>query len=356
MMKKTIMIGIAVFIIALLVEFNLKPILVDAPKEETNKLETDEGTMLSEYYPFLENTMLSYEGQGNEFASQDIYFEFIRGNRAQIKVKNAGTNILRVLELNNGTLSEIYHEGEFYHIEDLLDIKAQKQDILLMEPLEVGTTWRSSDGYEKKITSLDANLDTPYESFKDALEVTTVFEEERVQKDYFVKGIGLVGKIYRDKDATITTLLKDKIDKPMTQEMLVFYPLKDDMDVVFVRDTLEFTTNAKLEEILESKLKNPPDEKLGLSLPPSAVINSVHLDRSNWVAKIDFNESVIRDLNVGSSYEYSVLKSIVNTIGKFYDTEQVYISMDGRPYESGHIAIQEGETFKVDVEDVKEFK
>ncbi|TJX14312.1 hypothetical protein E9840_06550 [Tissierella creatinini] len=356
-MRKMMEVGLLILLIAtLFVGCKLSPDVVDAPIQEGGVSKTDEANMIDEYFPFLENTMLVYEGEGNEFASQDVYFEFIRGNRAQIKVMNPGTNILRVLELSDGSLSEIYHEGEFYHIEDLLDVMAEKQDIILKEPLERGTTWVSTDGYEKKITSLDAQIETPYGSLE-ALEVTTVFDQERLQKDYFVKGIGFVARVYKDGDTEIKTLLKEIRNIPMTQEMLVYYPLKDNsMEVVFIRDSLEFTTNANIEKILESKMKNPPDERLGLTLPPGAIINSVHLDRSSWVAKVDFNESFIRDLNVGSSYEAAVLNSIVNTIGKFYDTEEVYISMNGRPYESGHIAIQEGETFKVDLENIEEFK
>lgn len=356
-MKKFIKLAIiSILVVVLLVGCMVGPQTSDASPEENQVLGGSVNNEVADYYPFLENTSLIYNGQGNEYASQEIYFEFIRGNRAQMKVMNPGTNILRVLEIGDGVLAEIYHEGEFYHIEDLLDITAKKQDIILKGPIEVGNTWLSQDGYEKTISSLDAEIKTPYGSFE-ALELTTDFGDMRVQKDYFVKGIGFVGRIYQDGDMVVTTLLEDIRQRSMSQEMLVFYPLKDNsMDVVFVRDSLEFTTNAHIEKILESKLKNPPDERLGLSLPPSGIINSVHLDKSKWIAKVDFNESFVRDLNVGSSYEAAVLKSIVNTIGKFYDTEEVYISMDGRPYESGHIAIQEGETFKVDMENVKEFK
>lgn len=355
-MKRRIELGIFTILMAvLLVGCMIGPQTTDASPEIPVALDSKSNDLL-DYYPFLENTMLSYAGQGNEYASQDVYFEFIRGNRAQIKVMNPGTNILRVLEFNDGILSEIYHEGEFYYIEDLLDIKAKKQDIILKEPIEVGNTWASQDGYEKTITSLDAQIDTPYDSFE-ALEVTTDFGDHRIQRDYFVKGIGFVGRVYKDGDMEVKTLLDDIRQRSMSQEILVFYPLKDNsMEVGFVRDSLDFTTNADIEKILESKLKSPPDERLGLSLPPSAIINSTHLDKSSWVAKVDFNESFIRDLNVGSSYEAAVVTSIVNTIGKFYDTEEVYISMDGRPYESGHITIQEGETFKVDMDNVKEFK
>ncbi len=49
---------------------------------------------LSDYFPFLEKTMLSYEGVGNEFAEQDIYFDFIDGNRARLESLTQGPIVL----------------------------------------------------------------------------------------------------------------------------------------------------------------------------------------------------------------------------------------------------------------------
>ena len=44
-----------------------------------------------------------------------------------------------------------------------------------------------------------------------------------------------------------------------------------------------------------------------------------------------FSEEFADDLNVGSAQEAEMLKSVVNTLGKFYDVEKVYITIEGLP-------------------------
>lgn len=327
----------------------------DKLMEESIATNVDDSISVLEYFPFLEDTILEYSGEGNEFAAQSIYFEYIEGNRAQIKISNSGTNIIKILELKDGALSEIYLEGEFYHIENMINTKAQKQEIILKEPLELGNTWYTQDGYEKEITDLNIVIDTPYNALE-AIEVTTTFEEGRYQKDYYSRGIGLVARLYIDGDYKVTTLLNSIKKDSINQEILVYYPLKESGKTVFIQDKLSFNTNDKIEKLIENKLKYPPSERLGLSLPIGVVVNSIRLDRSEWIVKIDFSSELLTDLNAGSAYEYEILKSLVNTLGKYYDTDKVYISIDGMPYESGHFAIKEGEVFKVDIEDIVEFK
>lgn len=313
------------------------------------------GLSISDYFPYLENTILQYEGEGNEFAEQDVYYEFIEKNRAQVKIINPGTNLVKVLELKAGVLSEIFFEGEFYHIENMINSKVEKQDIILKEPLKVGTSWSTVGGNIKEITSLDSKITTPYGSFV-ALEVTTRYEENRLEKEYYSEGIGLVMREYIDGESVIRTSLSNIENTSYKPNMLLFYPHKEDGTTVYIQDTLNFNTNDKVEKLIENKLKNPPSEGLGISLPSGVSINSIYLDRSKWIVKVDFSKELLTDLNAGSSYENQILISIVNTLGKFYDTDKVYISVEGRPYESGHFAIREGEAFKVNTEGIEEFK
>ncbi len=325
----------------------------DNIKEKTVD-QMDSDLLIPIYYPFLENTLLEYEGEGNEYAEQKTYFEFIENNRAQIKVMNPGTNLIRILEYKEGALTEVYLEGEFYHIENMLNTKATKHDILLKEPLEVGNSWITQDGYQREITSMDSKIDTPYGQL-DALEVTTRFDEGKYQKDYYSKGIGFVARIYVDGDMKVKTLLSEIDNTTLDHEMRIFYPMNDGESIVFINDKTSFPTNGSIDKMLEDKLKNPPSDKLSRVLPEKVSIKKLYFDRSNWIVKVDLSDNFLEELNAGSTYEYNVIKSIVNTLGRFYDTEKVSISIDGRPYESGHIQLTEGETFKV-TEDTVEFK
>lgn len=310
---------------------------------------------ISEYIPFLENTILEYEGIGNEFAEQSVFYEFIDGNKAQMKVRNPGTNLIKILELKDGSLTEIYREGEFYHIENMLHTKGNMQEIILMEPLELGNTWITATGLEKEITGIDVSVDTPYKSFN-ALEVTTSFDEGRYQKEYFAKGIGLVSRIYVDGEYEVKTMLKDIKKAGLEQSIELFYPLEDNDSSAYIQDTLVFNTNGSVEKLIEDKLKNPVNDQLSNVLPNNVSINSINIDRTEWILKVDLSDNFLSELNAGSAYEYEVLRSLINTLGKFFDTEEVYISIAGRPYESGHLQLVEGEVFKVDLEGIKEHK
>ena len=151
-------------------------------------------------------------------------------------------------------------------------------------------------------------------------------------------------------------MLKDLKETELEQNIELFYPLKDNSQTVYVQDTIAYTTNSNIEKLIEDKLKNPIEDQLTQVLPDNVSLNSLNLDRSEWVLKVDLSDNFLSELNAGSSYEYEVLRSLVNTLGKFFDTEEVYISIAGRPYESGHLQLSEGEFFKVNLEDIKEYK
>ena len=57
-------------------------------------------------------------------------------------------------------------------------------------------------------------------------------------------------------------------------------------------------------------------------------------------------------MNAGSSFEALILQSLTNTLGNYYGVQEVYITIDGGPYESGHIIIEEGEPSTVNYDNV----
>ena len=304
---------------------------------------------ISDYFPFKENLIYEYEGIGNEFAEQKIYFEFIEDNKAQLKIINPATNVVKVIEQGDDFIREIYYEGEFYHIENLLNTKGQQDNVLLKEPLVLGNSWTTADGYKRSITALDKEITTPMDSYK-ALEVTTDFGEARSQKHYYVADIGMVASIYEDDSGRVETLLKSMTNLPLKHNIELYYPSNSDIKTVYTTSTIDFYTNQSIEKLLEDLMKNPPSSDLMPVIPSSAVINSIKLDRTNWSVRVDFSIELLTDMNAGTSLETEILKSIVNTLGRFYDVENVYISVDGKPYESGHYGLVDDEFFRVDVD------
>lgn len=316
---------------------------------------SDEELKATDYYPFIQNRIYEYEGIGNEYAEQKVYTEFVEGDKAQIKIINPGTNRIKIVEHNEGAVIETYSEGEFYHIENMLNTKGDKENIILKGPIVVGNSWTTKEGYTKEITNLDAIIDTPYNEFK-ALEVTTSLDDGSCIKEYFAKNIGLVARIFDYKDYQIETLLKSIEEGPMEHSIKFFYPLYSNLKSIYLEDKILFHTNQRIESIFEEKLKNPPSADLIAPLLDNMKINSIHFDRnSNWTVKVDFSEEFLVGMNSGTALEHEILKSIVNTFGKFYDTERVYISINGRPYESGHIGLKNEEAFLVDTDEIEKY-
>ncbi len=311
---------------------------------------------VSDLIPFKENVKLIYEGYGNEFASQEVFFEYIDENMAQLKIINPGTNSIRILQKTSDQIKEVYYEGEFYHIEDMRSVKPIKDIIAIKEPVEVGNSWMVENSYKREITGVGVEIETPYDSFN-AVEVTTTLDGGAKSINYYVEGIGLVATIYSANDGTqVKTLLSDITNGPMERDIVVFYPEdSQQFDTVFVNHKLLFNTNDSLESVFENIFKYPVKDGLIALISEDTVINSIRFERNTWRVEIDFSKELIPGWNVGSSLEAELLKSIVNTLGDFFDTDSVYITIDGKPYESGHIALKEGEEFIVNYNGIKEY-
>lgn len=327
------------------------PNITKENKKETNKKEYT----IEDYYPFKKNTLMEYEGIGNEFAEQTVFFEYIEGNKAQMKIFNPGTVIAKVLENNNGELREIYSEGEFYHIENVLNKTSEKNTVLLKEPLKPGTSWTIPGGYKRAITGIDVDLDLPYSKVK-TLEVVTQLGDGIQVLDYYVRDIGHVASIYKDGEFVVETLLKEIKNSPYESEIVFYYPSYDDIETEYTERDVEFNTNDNIKDILEYNFKNPPSKKLISPISKNTKIKSLTLERGNGIVRVDFSTELLSEMNAGSGLEYEILRSITNTLGDYYGVDKVYISVGGKPYASGHFEIREDEYFEVDKEGIKEFK
>ncbi len=201
---------------------------------------------------------MDYEGIGNEFAEQTVFFEYIEGNRAQMKIFNPGTVVVKVFEYVNGELREIYSEGEFYHIENILNKEGGENSTVLLKepPLKPGTSWTIPGGYKRVITAVDVDLELPYGKVK-ALEVITQFGDGKQVFDYYVRGgIGHVASIYKDGgEFIVETLLEEVENSPYKMESTFYYPIYEDIETAYINREIEFNTNDNIKDILEYNLK-----------------------------------------------------------------------------------------------------
>lgn len=130
---------------------------------------------------------------------------------------------------------------------------------------------------------------------------------------------------------------------------LYFYDAVND-NIVFYDDTVEVIDKA-LTTALVSALKHPTNDSVTPIIPETVPLKSAKLDKGNNLLTIDFPADFVSKLNLGSGPEASTIQAIVNTMGYNYKVDNVIITLDGKPYSSGHILMSESESFKVSLDD-----
>ena len=326
----------------------------DRETEDTYNSEDDNALNIRSYYPFVKDTEYVYEGEGMEYASFHVIVDYYdeASGRIQTRTDNGGTVTAKVIEVKDGELSLIKSIGEFYYRDNLLATKAGEEaaEILLMEPLKEGTSWKLPDGSKRYISKTDVKIETKLGSFE-TIEVTTEYEESTI-REYYAPNVGMIKSIFNSEDYEVTSTLSEiKKNKPHTQTLEIFYPGKDEK-IHVEEKTITFHTNDVTRFVLEKEIKEELQKEEYLPLiTTNTKINSLYLCEDN-IVYVDFSRDLIAEMNAGAGYEQLILQSITNTLGNYYGAQEVYITVDGKPYESGHILLKKGETLKVNLDAV----
>ncbi len=303
---------------------------------------------VSDYFPIRENVKYIYEGRGNEFAGYEVYIDYTSEDRVQQRVENGGTVLVRVYQIKEGKLIEVFSKGETYYRENMLQRSDGTEEILLMEPLEKGASWTLEDGRQRTVTGISTRIDTPMRTYT-AIEVVTE-GGEGTTVDYYAKGIGLIKTIFRSGGMEVSSTLKSiEEDAAEVQTVRLYYPDIQTERIYYTDKEVTYRTNDDTAGILEEAYKGAVGDTLGVVVPTDAAIKSLALDGENRV-RIDFNSAFVTDMNAGAGYEAMILQCIANTFGNYYQSEKVILTVEGKPYESGHIRMEEGRPLPVKLE------
>lgn len=362
---------------------------------------------VEQYFPLTPDVFSRYSGSGNEYVPMTVYVDYARPGQVQLAYDNGGTEIHILYAVGNGKVQVLQAQPELYVREDLAQLPPLSDgEILLMEPLEVGTTWTVEQG-TRAITAIDTPVDTMAGAFS-AIEVTTT-SPDVVTRHYYARGYGLVRMTAENGYEIQQELAERQLNASRSQPLTVYYPrmTETDIEIVAKEVTVQMKTNTGIREILDRYFRsaaqafpsrtytvNPHDTLWSIALynlgdgqkykdiaalnglpapytirpgqvlvlesettlsalmSPQTVIHSVHLQPDRGIVAIDFSRSLVTDMNAGSGYEAALLRSIVNAVGHAYDVPNVLVTLDGDPYESGHIALAPGESFMVDYQGV----
>ena len=298
----------------------------------------------ADYFPFTPNVHMSYLGAGNEYAGFESYVDYINNGAIQIRTNNGGTELAAVYTVEDGALKRVFSKEETYFRVDYT-AERSKSEVMLMEPLTVGTTWTLESGNKRTITATDAAVSVPYGTFQ-ALEVTTEYDDS-VSKDYYVRELGLVKRefiVTSDPSYPITSELQAVTTEPFTQNVRFFYSDQKNDRIVFADKSIRFNTNDTAAAIFQEELKAvPPGSGLSHVLTENAEINSINYDAASGIVTVDLSKSFITEMNLGSGYEGQVLECLGDTLGSYFMTEKVAITIEGAPYESGHFLFNTGD-------------
>ena len=303
---------------------------------------------VGEYFPILNDTRYVYEGTGNEYASYDVYNDYTSESRVQQRINNGGTALAQVISMEDGKVIRVFSSEEIYHREDYLH-KTGSNEVLLAEPIAMGTTWTLGDGRTRTITNTSVAVSTPSGEYE-AIEVTTDGEDGTTIQ-YYAKNVGLIKTVYRAGANEISSVLYlIEKDVPLTQTLRFFYPNEDGTAVYYEDRTIDFRTNDSSKDIITKAYQEAPAGTAKVFSENTAVNSLSRGD--DGIVYLDLNQAFLTDMNAGADYERMLLSCIANTFSYYYNTDKVVLTIDGSPYSSGQITLPAGEYLQADFSDM----
>lgn len=302
----------------------------------------------SEYLPFTKDVHMKYKGTGNEFAAYDTYVQFTKADIMQIRKDNGGTASVIVYQLIDGAIKRVFSQGETYYHYDYTSSR-NEDDIVLKEPIKVGTSWKLKDDSVRSITSVNKQIKTSAGDYN-AIEITTK-KKESTDREYFAKGVGLVKSEFLDNNGSVTiTSELEKIENnvPFKQTVKIYLPRFTTNKVVSVDREFQINTNEDTKFKFQKEFKTiPVGSDYSKVLSTNVKILSINVDDKIGIVTVDFSADLVAGMNAGTSLESMIIKSITNTFGNYFQKKKVIITLEGKPYESGHILMKKGEYFTV---------
>lgn len=330
------------------------PTLTTTPSAAPNTVTAEK---IEDYFPLKADVHMKYKGSSTEYSELSTFVDYLTKDKIQIKNITSGTIAAIVYQISGGELKKVYSQEENYYKHDFTGSTNNKNEVLLKEPLKVGTSWKLENGDTSSITSTNSSISTPAGNYT-AIEVTTK-GKDYTNKNYYAKGFGLVKSIYKGSSGMEITreLEKYEENKPFVSNIRIYFADVLNDKIVYQDRPVEIQTNQDMKFKFQKELKTPPEGiKSTPILSKNTQINSASVDEKKGIVLVDLSSDFKKEMNLGSGPEIMVLQCITNTFGHYYGKDKVIITVDGKPYTSGHIMMDPGQYFKVDYSNNLEIK
>ena len=131
-----------------------------------------------------------FEGIGNEYATLAIRTEYLDEGYVALYEDNGGTTMLRVYRLSDDRVDLVKEEGEFYE-----DYTPTFEELEALEVISAYLEFPLEEGNligDRTVIETGATVETPYETFEDAIVLESKSQENTTNRWYFVEGYGEV--------------------------------------------------------------------------------------------------------------------------------------------------------------------
>lgn len=175
--------------------------------------------------------------------------------------------------------------------------------------------------------------------------------------DYYAPNIGLVKKEVSDtNNKVISSLEAVTNDATSTETVKFYYPNSNGDKILFYKRQLHFKTDDDAKTYFEKFFKELPTTNLAPVISTNAKINKLYLNNAENKVYIDFSKEFEKEMNLGASGEELILKCITNTLCDYFNVDKLSLTVEGTPYQSGHIIMKPNESMYIDIKNIQEFK
>lgn len=305
---------------------------------------------LSAWMPRLDNVVYHYDGSGNEFAPFVWTPQFNEEDYYQITKDNGGTTTVEVHQYNENEIVKRYSQDEVYFRDNLTSIwgmdSFHENEILLKTPIAEGTSWENEET-TNEITAINKEIELAAGNYQ-TIEVTSETDDTTIKR-YYAEDVGLVYEKTESAGLTVESELAEIEENTPEKIPLTVYQTDDQLtgleqiDAELILETND-PARLALEDLLHGNTEN--QEEISL-LPEGTEINSLFLNQEG-VVEADLSSEYIKNMNSGATAENFFLKGLVNTLTEYYASQELLLTIDGEPYQSGHYLLDEGETLSFD--------
>ena len=209
------------------------------------------------------------------------------------------------------------------HLSEITSQENQDSQLLLQAPLAVGTSWQRNASTTSAITNVFSQAQLPAGELSNVIEVTSTSQAGEL-KEYYAQGEGLVATVEADQNGSITQVWQAQAiyhENRIVNEVAVTLPTKDEDMIEAGQATFKWQTNGSLTNAFDEMFK-----EMNI-INDTITIQSVAVE--DGVVLLDFTPGVVAVLNSYDAPEQAVIASIVTTLGNFFNTEQVRLSVSG---------------------------